>query len=510
MTAAVADPGSFELDRYLDRFSPDALLRSADYRRAVTRVDPLVFALVYLGHHLKSQETGGRITLSGFHLDLIEQAKKWIIPDTEPAQHRDAYVAPRGCGKSTWLFLILPLWAAAHGWRKFIAAFADSTTQAELHLATFKHELDTNTVLRHDYPDLCTPARRRTGTVQADRAGMLVTKARFIFAARGIDAASLGMKVDEKRPDLLILDDVEPSGSNYSAHQKEKRLATVLDAVLPLNVFARVVLSGTVTMPGSIVHDLVRTVTQPGEPVEEWVTTENWRCHYYPAIITDPNNGTERSIWPEKWPLDYLNSIRHTRSFRLNYMNDPLAAPGDYWTDEDFWFDVPTAITRRILSIDPATTTKTTSDYTGLAVIGYDPTAGRCAVEYTRGLKLTPAELRAHVLGLLGARPQIRGVLIETNQGGDTWAEILAPLPVQILTVHQTEPKPVRAARVLDYYQSGLVAHDGHQRAFEEQAVIFPRGTNDDVLDAVCSGVNHFLKDRKRPRPQQARQVAYA
>lgn len=29
-----------------------------------------------------------------------------------------------------------------------------------MHLASFKYELDTNTLLRHDYPDLCTPARR--------------------------------------------------------------------------------------------------------------------------------------------------------------------------------------------------------------------------------------------------------------------------------------------------------------------------------------------------------------
>lgn len=43
------------------------------------------------------------------------------------------------------------------------------------------------------------------------------------FAARGIDAASLGMKVGEKRPDLLILDDIEPDESSYSAYQTRIR-----------------------------------------------------------------------------------------------------------------------------------------------------------------------------------------------------------------------------------------------------------------------------------------------
>lgn len=510
MTITLAAPprtATFDLGAYLARFNAEALLRSADYRRAVSRVDPLAFALIYLPHHLRGAETGGQITLSEFHLDLIEQAKRWVVPDELPAQHRDAYVAPRASGKSTWLFLTLPLWAAAHGWRKFIAAFADSAAQAEMHLASFKHELDANVVLRADYPDLCTPARRPRGAVQADRAGMLVTKAGFTFAAKGVDSASLGMKVGEKRPDLLILDDIEPSGSNYSAFQKEKRLATLVDAILPLNVYARVVLSGTVTMPGSIVHDLVKTRTLPGEETAEWVSAEGFTCHYYPAIL-DNGDGTERSIWPAKWPLSYLEGIRRTRAFALNYMNDPMGADGDYWTLDDFRYDVPSAIARRLLSIDPATTTKTTSDFTGLAVVGYDPTVQRCAVLHAAQRKLPPGQLRAHVLTLI-ERFDIGGVLIEVNQGGDAWGQILAPLPVKVVTVHQTEPKDVRTARVLDFYQSGWVAHDGPQRAFEEQAVAFPAVAHDDVVDAVCAGVNYFLKGRKRPQ-RAASSLAYA
>lgn len=302
LTAALNEAPTFRLDTYLARFNPDALARSADYRRAISRTDPLAFALTYLPHHLRG-ETDGRLTLSEFHLELIEQAKRWIIPAQRPAQHRDAYVAPRASGKSTWIFMCLPLWAAAHGWRKFIAAFADSTSQAEMHLQTFKRELDTKPATAHDFPELCTPARRTRGSVMADRAGMLVCGSGFVFAAKGIDASSLGMKVGERRPDLLILDDIEPPGSNYSVHQKDKRLATLTDAILPLNVFARVVLSGTVTMPGSIVHDLVRTVTQPGDEVEEWVTSENFApTTTPPSWITETARSGRSGPRSGRWP----------------------------------------------------------------------------------------------------------------------------------------------------------------------------------------------------------------
>jgi phage terminase large subunit-like protein len=506
--APTVGPAPFDLGAYLARFNVDALVRSGEYRRAVTRVDPMAFALVYLPHHLRGDETGGEITLSEFHLDLIDQAKRWIVPDDQPALHRDAYVAPRGCGKSTWLFLILPLWAAAHGWRKFVAAFADSAAQAEMHLATFKHELDTNLLLRIDFPDLCRPARRPTGMVAADRAGMLITKAGFTFAARGIDAASLGMKVGEKRPDLLILDDIEPDESSYSAYQKGKRERTLLDAILPLNVYARVALVGTVTMPGSLVHDLVKTRTLPEETPAEWVASENFRCHYYPVIL-DNGDGTERSIWPAKWPLDYLEEIRHTRAFRKNYQNDPMAADGDYWQLEDFTYGLPEPLTHQLLSIDPAVTSKRKSDFTALAVVGFSKPLKRAVVRWGRTVKMPPGEqLRDLVLRTLETWPDIVGVVVESNQGGDTWRAILHDLPVTLRTVHQSEPKEVRAARLLNHYQRRRVVHEQRLHAVEEQMVAFPKGPNDDLVDAVGTGVAVFLGKKQTASIHTASYVA--
>lgn len=492
-----AKPSGFDLGAYLAGFNVDALVRSAEYRRAVTRVDPLAFAMIYLPHHLRGEETGGQITFSEFHHDLVAQARRWVIADTEPAQHRDAYVAPRNCGKSTWLFLILPLWAAAHGHRKFIAAFADSAAQAEMHLASFKHELDTNKLLRNDFPLLCQPARRPTGTVKADRSSMLVTKAGFTFAAKGIDSASLGMKVDEKRPDLLILDDIEPDEANYSAYQKEKRERTLIDAILPLNVFARVVLVGTVTMPGSLIHDLVKTRTQPGDEPAEWVTSENFTCHYYPAIL-DNGDGTERSIWPDKWSLEYLNGIRHTRAFRKNMQNDPMAADGVYWNDDDFRYGLPEPLTGQLLSIDPAVTSKKKSDFTALAVVGFSAVKQQCVIRYARTFKVQPGEqLREIVLRTLDAYPETVGVVVESNQGGDTWRAILKDLPVKLSTVHQSIPKEIRAADLLNLYQRGRVFHEQRLPAAEEQMVSFPKGPNDDLVDAIGTGVAKFMGKKR-------------
>lgn len=497
---------SFDLTEYFAQFDPE-VLATPEGRRALTRMDPLLFAATYLEHHLRDEATG-EVTLSEFHLDLIKQATRWVVPDTKPRQHRDCYVAPRNAGKSTWIFTILPIWAAAHGHKHFVAAFADSATQSEMHLQTFRRELENNTWLRQDYPDLCTPARKARGTAESDNTSMFIARSGFVFAARGADSRTLGMKVGTRRPDLLVLDDIEPPEENYSLALKDKRLGAIQDSILPLNESARVVIVGTVTMPDSIIHDLVRSQTQPAD-APEWIATQNIRTHYYPALVSDPETGEERSIWPAKWSLDFLQSIRHTREFAKNYMNDPMGSGGAWWRPEDFVHTEVRGITRQVLSIDPAVTTTAKSDYTGLAVVAYSAVENRAVVRDAWQLRIQPGEpLRQRVLSIVEEYPETMGVLVETNQGGDAWKNILHHLTVPITTVHQTVAKEVRAAQLLNRYQRGLVVHEKPIPAAEMQMVSFPKAPHDDLVDCISAGVAALLPKAKRSSGVRSMHVA--
>lgn len=494
---------SFDWRAYLAQF-PERLLMDPEGRRVLTSLDPLLFAILYVPRHLRGQDEHAEMTFAECHLDWCRDARQWVRPSSAPREHRNVYVGPRAVGKSSWWFLALPLWAGAHGHAKFAAAFSDSSAQSEGHLGTFKAELDNNVLLRRDYADLCTPARRPAGVQVADNRAMLHTKAGFVFAARGVDSGNLGLKVGETRPDLLIMDDVEPGEANYSAHQAEKRLSTLQNVILPLNEFARVVVVGTVTMPGSIMHQFVKHGR--GQEAPAWITEENFRVHCHDAIITG-DDGTERSLWPSKWPLTYLDSIRETRSFELNYANNPRGYDGGYWRAEHFRYDVPAGVTRRLLSIDPAGTSRATSDYTGLAVVGYSPSEQRAVVLHAAQVKLTPAKLREKCLDLIN-RYDVGAALVETNSGGDAWPAVLN-LPVKLATVHQSEPKPVRAAQVLDYYEAGWVLHAEKMPALEEQMCAFPNVATDDLVDAVGSGVHWFLRSRRGPPRRVASTTAY-
>lgn len=486
------------------------ILESPEGRRALCETDPLMFALVYLSHHLKDDE--GRITFGEQHFAWFDHAKKWMDPAPGFREYRDAYLAPRASGKSTFWFLILPLWWAAYGYSTFLAAFADSGNQAELHLLSFKRELEDNQLLKEDFPELCATKKRSRGTVEGDAKNIRLCANGFIFMAKGVDSSSLGMKVGAKRPDTLLLDDIEPDESNYSMYQMEGRLITIQDAILPLNERARVVLSGTVTMPGSITHQLVKKAAGWVDEDNdfEWIDDQNFRVHHQMPILEDAD-GNRRSCWPDKWSLANLESIEHTRAYQKNFLNNPMAVDSDYWSMDDFTYGNVDFCSSTILSIDGAVTTKKDSDYTGIAVVGFSPAKrtssgkqpAQCVVKYARAVKLKGDPLRSLIMSILESFPEIRGILVETNQGGDMWLDTLHGMPVKIYTIHNLEKKESRAGRLLNLYQMAptRVLHVDRIPRLEEEMINFPKGANDDLVDAVGNAVLKYLRPEKRPKP---------
>ena len=331
----------------------------------------------------------------------------------------------------------------------------------------------------------------------ADRQGMIHQTNGFTFADKGIDAQSLGLKVGSDRQELLILDDVEPDEASYSAYLAVKRLGTIVDAILPLNIYANVALIGTVTMPDSITHQVVRAAN--GVDTADWIDDEKFHCHHHlPIVVND--DGSERSVWPEKWPLTLLQEMRHTRAYAKNYLNDPMARDGKYWNREDIRYGTVEAITKVGLFVDPAVTTKDKSDFTGLAVVGFSPARGMCEVMASKGVKMIGSQLRDEALRIIAQFPRIQAIIIEVNQGGELWQEVFHDMPVRVAVYTVSASKEVRFAEALDHYQSRRVLHTAQQPILEGQMIGFPKAPNDDVADAAVAGVLRFLSPPKKTK----------
>lgn len=500
-----AHSDTFDFPAWVAGIDARLLDGSPEYRDArieATRLDPLLFAVLYCLHHLRDLE--GHVTFADAHLEWLRLVRQWAVPVSRPQEQRDALLAPRDTGKSTWWLLLLPLWAAAHGHIRFAACFADSAPQAELHLASFRKEVDENEALRRDFPDLCAAGRRPSGAAQSDAKHMVIRRSGFIFAAKGIDASSLGMKVGELRPDLILADDIEPDESSYSAYQAGKRLLTLRDSILPLNIYARVVLSGTVTMPGSVTHQIIKYGKGERSETTAWVGEEGFRVHHHLPVVRDDHGG-ERSMWPAKWPLPYLKAREASRSYKKNFLNDPMAVDSDYWAETDFTYDT-FPVAKAYLSVDGAVTTKATSDFTGLSVVGHAPVASgtpaRCLVRFAQAVKLKGEPLRQRVLQIIESFPEVGAILVEGNQGQELWREVFHDMPVKIVIFSNSDKKEARAGRLLHLYQliPTRVVHAEPLPALEEQMVAFPRTPNDDLVDSVGNAVLRFLKPPSKPR----------
>lgn len=488
----------------------EALLKTKAGRLALTKYDPLLFAWIYLRPHITADD--GSLTINEFHQFLIDYGIDVLTKSIyNPAEYRDCFIAPRNTGKTTWMFLILPIWAAAHKHQKFIAAFSDSSSQAEEHLKTFMAELQDNDKLKEDFLDLCTPKMGgfRDRIIAANR-NQYIAESGFVFMVKGADNSVLGMKVGKLRPTWIILDDIEKDESNYSDAMIQTRLKTLQDAIFPLNVYAKVTLVGTTTKPGAIIDQIRKVNVMHSEydgtnaefredlPHElRWVVDENFKCNHIRALITDSNG--ERSLWPEKWPLEWLQQQRHTRSFAKNYQCEPISEDAGYWDDGDFTIigqnEYPTEWGDTLISVDPAITTNKKSDFTGIAIISKPRNGKICYVRHVEQVKLGPAELKLRVQELIN-QFDAKLVYVETNQGGDLWKQVFEGITAKVKPMKQYEKKEERARRVHDLYQRTptLVVHTAHWPAAEEQLMNFPKGLHDDMVDAITTGVLYFMR----------------
>lgn len=492
------------LTEHLPAIDP-RIMQIPEGRREATKHDPLLFAATYLPHKLR---TGDRpISLNQFHLDICDYAAVWTKPLNKPGEHRDTFIAPRSCGKSTWIFHILPIWAGAHGHRKYIVAFSDSEDQAIAWLRNFKVELESNALLQEDFPEFCELYKKtERSKAYMDNRNASQRANGFVFQAKGVDSAILGANIGGSRPDVILFDDVEPPEANYGQTELKKRKQTILTTHFYLNTFANVAFVGTTTMAGSLI-DQMRKVGElkdnyDGDPASfkgvvdpemRWVVDANINTHYYPAIYTE--DGVERSLWPEMWPLEDWDSIRGTREFQTNMMNKPLSGEEGYWSDEDITIDYA-EFGNTILSIDPSVTTARRSDYTAFAVIsrGRD---GKLYLRHSEQLKTDSDGIRTRA-DELASEFGVGVTLVETNQGGDLWKQVFKGFAGRVRYLQQRAKKEVRIAQAADLYKKNEVVHTKHFPALEEQMLAYPNVNHDDLVDAVATGLLYFAKSAKQ------------
>lgn len=145
-----------------------------------------------------------------------------------------------------------------------------------------------------------------------------------------------------------------------------------------------------------------------------------------------------------------------------------------------------------MITVDPAVTTKVTSDYTGITVAS-SLADGHVVIRECIHVKLPPAGLRGKVSAIMEVYPEARVLLVETTQGGDTWRPIFEGLPIKYRETKPSVSKDTRITWLLNAMQRGKVTLERRLPVLEGQMLSYPMLANDDALDSAATATVCYL-----------------
>jgi hypothetical protein len=307
------------------------------------------------------------------------------------------------------------------------------------------------------------------------------------IAARGMGETAMGIRSGADRPTLMIGDDLEPGEESNTLDEVRQQRSRLLHNILPMNTRATVWINGTVTMYGSLIHEFVNWVK--GRPGAEWVGAQRFRVNYYPAL-----DDLGRSLWEERWTTAWLRREEEADhyGFGLNYRCDPGKPEHQrFWTEEMFRYNSRFQVAERILYIDPAVSSRSTSDFTTLAMAGANPGRHQALLERCEWGRWSPPQVGEKIHDFCAPLTIKPLIIVEGNNGGEALLDAYSPWPVDVefRLIHSAVPKRMRIEWGYSHYRRRAVWHPWEMPELQRILCEWPNGDHDDVPDAVSGAL---------------------
>ena len=192
----------------------ESMAKDRKVRIGATSRSHFLFFHVYLAHYVK-------YPTAPFHKDLFHLTERADIKTV-------AIMAFRGSGKSTILTLSYPLWAMLGEQQvKFTLILCQTRAQAKQAMANLRRELETNHLLKNDLGPF---------EEESDEWGSYSLVFRQLdarIAAASTETAIRGLRHNEHRPQLIIVDDAEDLNSVKTNEGRQKTYQWLTSEVIP-------------------------------------------------------------------------------------------------------------------------------------------------------------------------------------------------------------------------------------------------------------------------------------
>lgn len=225
---------------------------------------------------------------------------------------------------------------------------------------------------------------------------------------------------------------------------------------------------------------------------------DRWTRITFPAIaIQDEvfrNKGD--ALWPGKFSIEKLRTVQNTLGpyeFAALYQASPITSENQEFKEEWFrrrsWVEVEALDTRKFATIDPGGKDEE-NDYTGI-VRNYVDKQNKWNIKaigvHFDSMELLNYVFRLHEEGFEKIGIEETVYLKAVKPFFDEKCRKLNKFPNVIPIKQPSVQKEVRIRGLIPRYSSGSVYHiDGECRDLEAQLLLFPKGANDDVPDALA------------------------
>lgn len=400
---------------------------------------------------------------------------------------------------------------AARKRRKYVLYVSGTQNLADEHVANIGGLLE-SPELAAAYPGLGQRAVGKYGESKGWRRNRLRTSTGLTIDALGLDVAARGARIDEQRPDLIVLDDVDSENDTPAA--VEKKIRTITRKLLPAGSQDCIVIAIQ-----NVIHSnsiFARLANLPGAPRVDFLARRRvsgpipavWDLEWRQVDDTyEIVSG--RPSW-EGMTLDACQGMLDLyglTAFLVECQHEEADLSGgmfDHLNFEAFRCsraEVP--VLRKVgCWVDPAVTSTDRSDACGIVVDGLGVDRRYYRLWSWERISSPVDALKVAILAAIEFGAQVVGV--ETDQGGDTWRTVYQSALRELIDSEQIAEgalvprfesakagstklsKIERAARMLADYELGRFRHvEGGCGPLEAGLRRFPAHKPFDCVDAA-------------------------
>ncbi len=395
-----------------------------------------------------------------------------------PAQ-RVAIAAPRSHAKTTAISHTYTLANVLFRERQYVLIVSDTEGQAVQFLADIKNELRENEKIRDLFK-----VSKFVKDVESDVIVRCTDGYEFRIQAKGSEQKVRGLKWRNKRPDLIVGDDLENDEIVMNQDRRAKFRNWFYGALLPC-------LSdrGIIRIVGTVLH--------LDSLLERLMGDDTWKHKRYQAHNAD----FTEILWPERFTRERLETIRQgyanqgfPEGYAQEYLNFPIDESTAYFKKGDFLKLTETEEPLEYYAAcDLAISERARADFTVIVVAGIDSKGILKIVDVRRGRW----DSIAIIDEIFNVHERYNPVMM-TLEGGMISKSILPILNSEMpkrgkfpfLNIETpTTDKRARARGIQGRMRAGGVQFDTEAEwfpALQQEMLRFPRDRHDDQVDAMA------------------------